>query len=506
MPRNFSRVFTFVSLFFLLAACAAPVQTGTAASASPALTGAPISTSTFSSPTALPVPSATPTAPPQSQPDTGIISYVMDARLDYQAKTLNVKQDIDYPNTSGGPIADMLLAVEPNLIPGVFNLSSLSQDNQPVKPYSLTGQRLTWKLTAALPAGGKTHIHLEYQLALPQAQQGNPNVVRPQIFGVTARQVNLTDWYPMVVPFNAGGGWHLADPWFYGEHLVYPQANFDVTLRFSDPANAPVVAASAAPQPVDGGMRYVLERGRDFVLSMGRQMQVKSAQVEGVTISSYYYPGSEAGGQAVLDATSKALKTFGAFFGSYSHKSLAAVQGDFNDGMEFDGLYYLSNSFYNLYDGTPNNYLPMVAAHETSHQWWWGRVASDQAKSPWMDESLASYCEEIFYEKNYPDSVKWWWSVRIDFYQPSGMIDGDVPGYAGFAPYTNTVYKQGAHFFADLRLAMGDQDFFAFLKDYAAQMDGKIAAPGDFFRILKLHSSSDLNALLAKYFAHPPKI
>ena len=499
MTRNISNLLTYLSLFFLLTGCGGPSQLETPVVSTPTAPQLPASTASRVAPTVLPRPSGTPTLTALLLP-----LYTLDANLDYAAKTLAVKQDIDYPNTSAGPIADMLLAVEPNLIPGVFSLSSLSQDNQPVNDYNLTGQRLTWKLPAPLLAGGKTRIHLEYQLSLPQAQQGNPNVVRPQIFGVTARQVNLTDWYPMVLPFDPGSGWRLADPWFYGEHLVYPLANFDVTLHFKDPANAPLVAASAGAQIMDGGVHYVLEHGRDFVLAMGRQMQVKSAQVDGVTISSYYFPGSEAGGQAVLDATSKALRTYGALFGPYRHKTLAAVQGDFNDGMEFDGLYYLSNSFYNLYDGTPNNYLPLVAAHETSHQWWWGRVARDQARNPWLDESLASYCEKIFYEKNYPDSVKWWWSVRIDFYQPSGKIDGDVPSYAGFAPYTNTVYKQGAHFFEDLRQALGDEAFFAFLKDYATQMDGKIAAPADFFRILKLHTSTDISALLAKYFAHPP--
>jgi aminopeptidase N len=291
---------------------------------------------------------------------------------------------------------------------------------------------------------------------------------------------------------------------------VYPLANFDVTLRFKDPNNVPVVASSGQAEPADGGMHYTLERGRDFVLSMGRQLQVVSADVDGVSISSYFYPGSEVGGKAVLDATTKALRTFTALFGPYPHKTLAAVQGDFNDGMEFDGLYYLSNSFYNLYDGTQNNYLTMVAVHETSHQWWFGRVASDQNKNPWMDESLATYCEKLFYEKNYPDSVNWWWSYRIDFYQPQGLIDGDVPSYGGFTPYTNATYRQGAHFFEELRQAVGDEAFFAFLKNYATQMDGKIAEPADFFRILsetlaQSNNKTDLSPLIGKYFAKLPQ-
>ena len=500
MRAYFLKLALLTAACLLLAGCSVgqPADSTPPATHPAAVPAAPQVTATLAAaPTALPVPSQTP------PPELLLPQYTITASLDYQARTMDVKQDIDYPNTSGVALPDLLLAVEPNLISGVFNLTNLTQDQQAVTDYTLTGQRLSWKLPAPLQPGQAAHIHLEYQLILPKAEQGNPNVVRPQIFGVSTKQVNLTDWYPMVVPFEPASGWRLAEPWYYGEHLVYPLANFDVTLKFADPANAPLVAASAPAQPVDGGAHFVLEHGRDFVLAMGRQMQVKSAEVQGVTISSYYFPGSETAGQAVLDATSKALKTYGELFGPYPHKTLAAVQGDFNDGMEFDGLYYLPNSFYNLYDGTPNNYLPMVAAHETSHQWWFGKVASDQASHPWLDEALASYCEKLFYEKNYSDSLKWWWSVRIDFYQPAGMIDGDVPSYGGFTPYTNAVYKQGAHFFEDLRQALGDDAFFAFLKDYAAQMDGKISAPQDFFRILKLHTSADLSTLLAKYFAHP---
>ena len=451
----------------------------------------------------LPKPPATLTVTPA--PAAGLLpSYVIDAIMDYNAKTLDVQQQIDYPNISGRTLNDIVLAIQPNRIQSVFELKSLSVDDAPVTDYTLEGQKLTVKLAAPLENGKTLKLELVYHLALPTVEQGDPNVIRPQIFGVTARQVNLTDWYPMVVPYQPGSGWVLHDPWFYGEHLVYPLANFDVTLRFSDPANAPLVAASGEAEPIDGGAHYVLENGRDFALAMGRQLASISADVEGVTVSSYYYPGAESAGQAALDATVKAVQTYSALFGPYPHKTLAVVQGDFNDGMEFDGLYYLSNSFYNLYDGTPKNYLVMVAAHETSHQWWFGRVANDQSTQPWLDESLATYCEKLFYEKNYPDDVKWWWSYRVDFYQPDGKIDGDVASYGGFTPYTNATYRLGARFLDELRQEIGDEAFFAFLKDYATQLDGKIATSADFFRILREHTQIDLSDILAKYFQNIP--
>ncbi len=451
----------------------------------------------------LPTVEANPSPAATATPEPGIPAlpqYTLDALMDYDAQILDVQQTILYPNTSGETLSEIVLAVPPAQMNDVFFLQQVAIADVPVAEYTLIGQKLTLKLPAPLQGGASTKLTLTYRLALPDAEQGDPNLIRPQIFGASERQVNLTDWYPMVVPYLPGQGWLIHEPWFYGEHLVYPLADFDVTLRFTDPILAPTIAASGEPQPAEGSARYSLKAGRTFAFALGRQMQSVSAEVEGVTVTSYYYPGAEAGGQAVLDATVKAVQTYSQLFGPYPHKTLAAVQGDFNDGMEFDGLYYLSNAFYNLYDGTEKNYLVMVAAHETSHQWWFGRVANDQNDTPWLDESLATYCERLFYEKNYPNSVAWWWSYRVDFYSPEGKIDGDVPSYGGFTPYTNATYRLGARFLEELRQRMGDEAFFAFLKDYSTQMTGKLSTPADFFRILRMRTSADLTDLYQKYF------
>ncbi len=454
-------------------------------------------------PTLTPVPlTPTPLTPETSAPDTlSAITYTLDALMDYDAKSLIVAQQTSFTNSSGAPLSEIVLAVTPNQLPNVFTLRGLSLDGAAITAYELDGQRLQFTPPAQIQPGATATIRLDYDLALPKIEQGDPNVIRPQIFGVSERQVNLTDWYPMLVPFNPQTGWLLHDPWYYGEHLVYPLADFDITLHFVDPLNAPLIAASGA---TTDGARFTLKNGRTFALALGRQLQKVSEEVNGVTINSYYYPGFELAGQAVLDTTVKSVQTYSELFGAYPHQTLAAVQGDFNDGMEFDGLYYLSNAFYNLYDGTPKNYLVMVAAHETSHQWWFGAVASDQAEQPWLDEALATYCERLFYENNYPDSLPWWWGARIDFYQPEGKIDGTVDSYGGFTPYTNATYRQGARFYEDLRQRMGDEAFFAFLKDYFAQKSGKISTSQEFFDLLRAHTTADFTDITAKYFTQTP--
>ncbi len=448
-------------------------------------------------PTFTPLPTDTPAPLGVTRP-----LYVIDASMDYDTKVIDVTQEITYPNPSAESLGEIVLAVQPNLLENVFNLASLSVDGQKINTFTLDGQKLAVTLPAALAAGATLKLNLAYSLTLPIIEQGDPNVVRPKIFGVAERQVNLVDWYPFIAPYVPGAGWVLHKPWFYGEHLVYDKADFDVTLRFKSADNLPVVAASAPAEPVSNGAHYRLDNARDFSFSMGRQFKVVSQQIEGgVTVSSYYLGDeNKSAAQAALDATVKAVKTYSELFGPYPHQTLAVVMGDFNDGMEFDGLYFLAKSFYNLYDDTEKNYLVMIAAHETSHQWWFGRVANDQAQEPWLDESLAMYCEKLFYEKNYPDDVKWWWSYRVDFYTPIGSVDTALYNGGGFTPYTNATYRMGAHFLEDLRTQIGDETFFAFLKDYSTQMDGKIAVSADFFRVLRAHTSEDISGLVRKYF------
>jgi aminopeptidase N len=52
----------------------------------------------------------------------------------------------------------------------------------------------------------------------------------------------------------------------------------------------------------------------------------------------------------------------------------------------------------------------------------------------------------------------------------------------------------------DLRQRVGDEIFFAFLKDYYTQFVGKRATTADFFRVFRENSAADISDLMAQYF------
>jgi hypothetical protein len=494
-------------LLFLISSCSQPPTPPFVVTATPP----PPATETLAADPSLP--SETPTLVSTATPALERPLYVLDMQLNYASRAANVDQVITYPNWTGETLTNLVLAVEPNLWSGGFSLKSITIDGQLVSNYTLaapTGQRLEIPLPQPLPPSGTVTINLNYALILPkmQAYENASNDIRPQIYGYSDKQINFVDWYPFVVPYIPGQGWLLHNPWYYGEHLVYDLADFDVTVTVTDGANPKIAASGAEVEPAatestpSGAVsrRFLLQAGRTFALSMSDHFKVAMQTVGDVTVYSYYFGLYDAPGEAMQQTTVEALQTYSERFGPYRHKTLTAVQGDFNDGMEFSGLYFISRDYFNLYDGTPKNYLVIIAAHETAHQWWFDAVANDQGLEPWLDEALCTYSERIYYETIYPDLVDWWWGFRYFEFQQAGYVDTSIYDGGGQRPYWDKVYLTGARFFEDLRERVGDEIFFAFLKDYYTQSVGKRVTGADFFRVFHANTAADITDLLAKYF------
>jgi aminopeptidase N len=268
------------------------------------------------------------------------------------------------------------------------------------------------------------------------------------------------------------------------------------------------IAASGASEASDGDWRrYELRQARTFALSLSPDYIVTQQTVGNVTLIGYAFSYHAAAGQASLKTTAEALETYSRLFGPYPHRTLAVVEADFLDGMEYDGLFFLSNGFYNLYHGTPGEYLIALAAHETAHQWWFGRVGSDQALEPWLDEALCTYSERLYYENLAPSGLDWWLQVRVMYYKPRGFVDDTIynPQHEpqAYRAYRDAVYLNGALFLQDLRELIGDEAFFAALQDYSTRFDGKLATSADFFAIVREHTQVELSPLVQKYFSTP---
>ena len=322
-----------------------------------------------------PLPSPTPPAP------SARTQYTLYALLDYSAHEMAVDETIRYTNQTGVALGELVMAVEPNLRSG-FALENIMLDGTPLT-YDLNGQRLTVSLPQALAPNAQLTLTMRFRISIPAKIKEHP-------YGYDLDQVNLTDWYPFVVPYS--NGWILHDPASLGEHLVYDASDFEVNIKTTQ--TGVVIAASgvADPQPNGEWTRYRLARRAHVRLFSQRSVSLCTMQLpgSGPQIHSYYYPGYETEGAAILNAAVRAVGIFEAKFGTYPYGSLSIVQADLNDGQEYDGLVFLATKFYNEYDGSARSNLVAIGVHEMAHQWWFGLVGNDQAMEPWLDEAHGS--------------------------------------------------------------------------------------------------------------------
>lgn len=438
-------------------------------------------------------PSAT-AQPPQNT------RYTIKAKFNYGLHNLTVAQDTAYTNNTAETLTELVMMVEPNDNPGVFHLATFTWANgQAIRSYSLDANILHLQLPQPLMPGQSLAMHLDYELRLPAIPAPSDDH-RPILFGYSEKQVNLTDWYPCIAPYVSGAGWLAHKPWYYGEHQVYEMADFNVEIDLVDPPKDLMIAASAVANQSGNSYTYTQNNARNFTWSASPYYKLVTRQVGQVVVNSYAFTLDTVAGKGALQYTAQALELFGKLFAPYPHASLTVVEADFLDGMEYDGLFFLSRGFYNLYTGTPQGYLAAIAAHETAHQWWYALVMNDQALEPWLDEALATFCEYVFYKNLYPDDLKWWWVYRVDYYGPNGKINLRLYDYTSYTSYRNAVYLNGAHFLYDLQVRVGDTDFYAFLHDYAAALGGRLATANDFFTLLHKTSSVDISSITAKYF------
>lgn len=522
--KHYYTALTSFMCLVLLVSCAYPNST---ISGTPAPTVMSGSTTTQPNSTIEPLPGSTtdptsiqpsPTIPPSvtpvESPSTSTspyrvpAQYNLDAIFDYPEHSLSVSEIISYVNYTPDNLVDLILVVEPNLWQGGFVLVSITwEDGKNIDDYELKDDQMHIPLLQPLKSGEKLGLKLNYQLDLPQipAPSGSS---RPVPYGYTERQTNIVDWYPYIPPYLEDQGWLVHPRWWFGEHQVFDMADFQVRVTLAEPVVRVVIAASAPAVQDGASYTYHLEAARTFALSASTEYLMQTTTVGDVTINSYTFPFDKYAGQEVLHNTADALQLYSELIMPYPRSSLSVVEADFLDGMEYDGLFFLSHGFYDLYDGTPKGYLTFIAAHETAHQWWYGLVGNDQALEPWLDEAMCTYMEHIFYENIYPEYpprsgeslVDWWWYYRVNFYEPGGWIDGSIYDFSQFRPYRDSVYLNGAKFLEDLRNRVGDQAFFAFLRDYAKKNAHGIATAADFFSILRDHTSKDLDSLVTTYF------
>jgi len=454
---------------------------------------------TVAEPTLTPEPSPSPTfapvqweLPPLPENRT---HYKLDLILNYYSHYGAVTEVVTYTNRSSHDLNEIHFVVPPRNFLGSYDQSDLRGER--VAGFREEGIHTIVSLSAPLLPGETTAITFSFRLTFPEHQG---------IYGYTNRQTNISDWYPFIPPYDEEQGW-LAydrvvdqDNIIVGESIVNEFSDFDVSILLTDRAELIEVAASAPANGSDGKYSYHLEGARAFSFSVSDSYFEHEIVQDGIRIRSYVFMNNIETGKAVTQIAANAMKLYAKLLYPYPHEMVSIVVGDFLHNMEMDGMIMISYGIFDFYDGTPQTDLVLMTSHELMHMWFYGTIGNNHALEPWLDEAFATYAELLYYQEYHPDNVEWWWAIRIHEQNPQGFVDSDIRLEGGYVPYRNAVYLRGVQFLNEVRLAVGEQEFFAALKDYAYTNTWRIATRKDFFDAIARHRSTDLGSIISRYF------
>jgi aminopeptidase N len=184
-------------------------------------------------------------------------------------------------------------------------------------------------------------------------------------------------------------------------------------------------------------------------------------------------------------------------FGPYPFDTVGAIVPNQDD--LFFALETQTRPVYSkLFWGRPGNARngDGVVVHELAHQWYGDDVALARWQDIWLNEGFASYAE-------------WLWAEHEGQGTPQEIFQAtydEIPADDGFWSVTigdpgvndlfsDPVYVRGAMTLQALRNEVGDQSFFAILKQWAATKSGGNGTTPEFIALAEQISGQDLDDL-----------
>ena len=416
--------------------------------------------------------------------------HVIEADWDEERRTLCVQQTTLLTNRTGAA----LTALDFRLCGNAFAAqegapvskerfsaaypSGFSPGETRVRAAFVNGREASWEwadeartilrlhLPFSLRPQGGVEISLAYEVQLGE------NRLRT---GVSARQARLCNLFALLCPHDGERFRHDAyGP--IGDPFVTSTADWEVTLR----APTRLVAAGPGLQSVqDGVWRFSGRNLRDFALTLSVDYCVAQGEAAGATVRSFAFTQESA--ERALAYACRALDIYAALFGDYPFPDFTVCAADLcAGGMEYPALALVGAELYEQAGGA----LEYAVAHEAAHQWWYAAVGSDQVLYPWQDEALAEYSALLYVEAAHGEAAfdalcaaRLAPALEIPALQGVGVAQ-PLTRFASEEVYDAVVYRRGAAMLHDVRGLLGDEAFFAALRQYFAQNRFAVAPPG----------------------------
>jgi hypothetical protein len=415
---------------------------------------------------------------------------MMDERSRFLGQTIiNNSRDWD------SRVTDRIQHLQPDEI-GYQKIISLKMNGQP-QDFSAEETILEVNLSKPIMPNTTVRFEMEFEAQVPLQirRSGRDN---PQ----TEVRYSMSQWYPKICEYDYEG-WH-ATP-YIGREFYGVWGDFDVHIHID---KTYILGGSGYLQnPQEIGFGYEAKGTRvnrpagekldwhftapnvhDFVWAAdpGFIHVVRKIRND-LNFHLLYKPTSspEKDWLYILDIMEKALPYIEHTYGPYPYKQYSFILGG-DGGMEYPMATLLSSA---------SGYM-----HEFMHSWYYGMLASNELKYPWMDEGFTQYAAARVWGYLKKDStVEQIYGPEINRYLAFAKSSTQEP-MTTYADYFNTnaacaasSYYKGTVFLVQLGYIVGEQNLDKILLSYYHSWRFKHPNPDDFFQIAEKVSGLQLD-------------
>lgn len=396
-------------------------------------------------------------------------------------------------------VGDRIQGLAPHEV-GDLHCTQVRQDGKPVATEPL-GTVLRVRLRRPVLPGRSTSLTLDFsgQVPVQIRRSGRQNAE-----GVA---YSMAQWYPKVAAYDRSG-WH-ADPYvgreFYGEWGDY---DVRITLDSSYTVAATGVLANAReighgyarrtkPQKRnDGKLTWYFKAPRvhDFAWAADPTYVHTTAQVPDGPLLHFFRKSDAALDEnwAQLPAFMvRAVQYMNEHFGRYPWPAYSFVQGG-DGGMEYNMLTLITG---NRRLGS----LVGVSVHELVHSWYYGVLASNELRYPWMDEGFTEYAGAEVMRFLFPQNQQGRVHAKATeaYLRLAGSgshepMSVEADHFATNRSYSATAYSKGEFFLDQLGAVVGDSLLHRGLRRYFQACAFKHPAPVDVQRAMEKETGLQL--------------
>lgn len=189
-------------------------------------------------------------------------------------------------------------------------------------------------------------------------------------------------------------------------------------------------------------------------------------------------------------------------FGDYPFRASGAIVDDYE---LFYALETQTRPIYGLVFFFDPLGAELVVVHELAHQWAGDLLTIQEWQHIWLNEGFASYMEWLWYEREGYITAQeifeivasapaddFFWELTIGDPGPENLFDFRV-------------YDRGALTMHALRLEVGDEAFFAILREWVEEYGGEHVTTDDFIAVAEEVSGQELDAFFDAWLFTPAK-